>query len=203
MNSWKNKGSLHQEVCKKQPHPSPFSTKETWNLTRVRYFYGTLLHYLPGLLAFQIKSLFIAPAPRLSIYWRVVWAVEIRLGNRGILLPRGCLCFPPLVASVITPQALECNISQRWDTVFWAKLQRKNYHFGEGPLSSLGPPLGKGIWVPKLLLGWQLAETLMGEADWGHNCEVWPERREAMRPWSDAETRCCWSSVSEQAPDIP
>ena len=44
----------------------PFSIKEAWILTQVRWFSGAWVHHLLGLLAFWIKSLFLAPAPRLS-----------------------------------------------------------------------------------------------------------------------------------------
>ena len=49
-----------------------------WILTPVRWFFETLVHHLLHLLDFQIKSLFLAPAPCLLIYWsimkEVVWA---------------------------------------------------------------------------------------------------------------------------------
>ena len=57
---------------------SLFSIKDIWILTWVRWVFGTLVHYLLSLLAFQIKSLFLAPTTRLSIYWPVVqWAVRV------------------------------------------------------------------------------------------------------------------------------
>ena len=60
MNSCKNKGFLHQEICNKQPYPSSFSIKEAWIfLTLVRCFFGARVHYLLGLMAFQIKLLFL------------------------------------------------------------------------------------------------------------------------------------------------
>ena len=56
MNSCKNKGFLHQEICNKQPYPSSFSIKEAWIfLTLVRCFFGARVHYLLGLMAFQIS----------------------------------------------------------------------------------------------------------------------------------------------------
>ena len=56
--------------------PSPFRIKEAWILTRVRWFFGTLVHHLLGLLASPIKLLFLAPTPRLLDFWPVMqWAV--------------------------------------------------------------------------------------------------------------------------------
>lgn len=39
----------------------PFGMREAFNLIQVRWFFGTLVHL--GLLAFQIHSVFFAPAP--------------------------------------------------------------------------------------------------------------------------------------------
>ena len=46
MNSCKNKGFRHQEVCDNQPHPSSFNIKAAWILTPLRWFFGTLVHCL-------------------------------------------------------------------------------------------------------------------------------------------------------------
>ena len=51
--------------------PSHFSIKEAWILTQTRWFFGTWVHHFLGLLAFQIKLLFLYPVPCLSIYWPV------------------------------------------------------------------------------------------------------------------------------------
>lgn len=48
--------------------PSPFSIKEALILIWVRCFFGTIDHHLLGLLASQIKFLFLAPTFHLSIY---------------------------------------------------------------------------------------------------------------------------------------
>lgn len=53
--------------------PPPFSIKEAWMLLWVKWFFGRLVGHLMGLLAFQIKSLFLAPPSRLLIDWPVVW----------------------------------------------------------------------------------------------------------------------------------
>ena len=50
-----------------------FCIKETWVLTQARRLSGTWGHHLFGLLAFWIKSLFLAPTSCLSIYWHIVW----------------------------------------------------------------------------------------------------------------------------------
>ena len=49
------------------------NVKEAWILTQARWFFGTRAHHLLGLLAFRIKSLFLAPTAPLSIYWHLVW----------------------------------------------------------------------------------------------------------------------------------
>ena len=69
------------------PRPTPFSiNKEVWVLTWGRWFFGTLVHYLFSLLAFWIKSLFLAPKLRLSIYRPVVREqYELGLSNITIL----------------------------------------------------------------------------------------------------------------------
>ena len=56
--------------------PSPFNIEEAWILTWERWFFGTRVHHLLGLLAFRIKSILLAPATRLLIYWPVVWWVS-------------------------------------------------------------------------------------------------------------------------------
>ena len=49
------------DECATTSHtPSPFSIKEAWILTLVRWFFGTLVHHLLSLLAFWIKSPFLA-----------------------------------------------------------------------------------------------------------------------------------------------
>ena len=52
--------------------PSPFSIKEARILTQGRWFFGTLVHHLLSLLAFRIKSLFLAPTAHFLIYWPVM-----------------------------------------------------------------------------------------------------------------------------------
>lgn len=56
--------------------PSHFSIKEGSILTQVKWFIGILVHHL--LLAFWMKSLFLAPVTCLSFYWpvacRELWA---------------------------------------------------------------------------------------------------------------------------------
>ena len=58
--------------------PTPFSIKEAWVLTQGRWFFGTQVHHLLGLLAFLINLSCLAPATCLSIYWlagqQAVWA---------------------------------------------------------------------------------------------------------------------------------
>ena len=44
--------------------------------TQARWLFGTLVHHLFGLLAFQIKSQFLAPTPFLLIYQPVLWWAE-------------------------------------------------------------------------------------------------------------------------------
>ena len=51
---------------------SPLSIKEAWIPAQARWFLGTGVHPLLSLLAFWIKSLFLAPTTCLSIYWPVV-----------------------------------------------------------------------------------------------------------------------------------
>ena len=46
---------------------SPFSMKETWILTCVRWPFGTIVCHFLGLVTFWIKLLFFAPRPSLSI----------------------------------------------------------------------------------------------------------------------------------------
>ena len=46
----------------------------SWILTQVRWFFGTLVHHLLALLAFPMKSLFFAPC--LSMYWPVMQQAE-------------------------------------------------------------------------------------------------------------------------------
>ena len=46
--------------------PSPFSIKEVWILSQPKWFFGTQVHHLLGLLAFWIKSLFLALAIHLD-----------------------------------------------------------------------------------------------------------------------------------------
>ena len=57
---------------------SPLSIKEAWIPNQAIWFFGTGVHPLLSLLAFWIKSLFLAPTTCLSIYWPVarqaVWA---------------------------------------------------------------------------------------------------------------------------------
>ena len=79
----------HQEVWKIQsPPPLPFNIKEAWILIRVRWFFGTLVCHLLGLLDFWIKLLFPAPIPCLSIYWSVMHhAVLAWTSNRYITFP--------------------------------------------------------------------------------------------------------------------
>ena len=52
--------------------PSPFNIKEAWILIWVRWLFGTLVHHFLSLLAFWIKSLFLAPNLSLD-YWPVLW----------------------------------------------------------------------------------------------------------------------------------
>lgn len=52
---------------------TPSCFKETWAPTQARWFSGMWGHHLFGLLAFRIKSLFLAPTCCLSIYWHIVW----------------------------------------------------------------------------------------------------------------------------------
>lgn len=68
--------------------PSPFSIKEVWIQLRWDGFLWTLVHHLLSLLAFWIKSLFLAPTSCLSKYWLEVWQVawdqnSLRWGNWG------------------------------------------------------------------------------------------------------------------------
>ena len=56
--------------------PSPFRIKEAWILTLGRQFSRTWVYHLLGLLAFEIKSLFLVPVTPLWIYRPVVrWVV--------------------------------------------------------------------------------------------------------------------------------
>ena len=55
--------------------PSLISIKEAWILTQARWFFGTLVHHLLSLLAFQIK--FLAATIHPLIHWSTVhWAVR-------------------------------------------------------------------------------------------------------------------------------
>ena len=58
---------------------SPFSIKEDWILTQARWFFGTRVHHLLGLLAFWIKSLFLAPTTCALITGSQEY--ELRLSN--------------------------------------------------------------------------------------------------------------------------
>ena len=51
VDSCKNKGLQHQEVCSSNHTPSSFRIKEAWTLTWVRWFFRTLVYHL-NLLAF-------------------------------------------------------------------------------------------------------------------------------------------------------
>ena len=71
-------------------NPSTFSMKEAWLLTQARQLFGTQVHHLLSLPAFLIKSLFLAPTTRLSIYWPVMlWAVQAWLSNSFRRRPKG------------------------------------------------------------------------------------------------------------------
>ena len=66
----------HQEPPTISQIPSSFSVTGAWFLPWVRWFGRTLVCHLFGLLAFQMKWLFLAPTPCLSIYWSIVqWPV--------------------------------------------------------------------------------------------------------------------------------
>lgn len=71
--------------------PPPLSyIKGTLILTEGRWFFKIRVCHLPGLLAFWIKSLFLAPTTRLSIYWPVMlWAVQAWLSNSFRRRPKG------------------------------------------------------------------------------------------------------------------
>ena len=58
---------------------SPFSIKEAWILTWI--FWGTLVHNLLHLLAFQIKSLFLAPTTSWFTALSFSEQYKIRLGS--------------------------------------------------------------------------------------------------------------------------
>ena len=55
--------------------PGYFWCKRNLNSNLVRWFFGTLIPHLLGLLAFWIKLLFLAPTARLSTFWPVTWWV--------------------------------------------------------------------------------------------------------------------------------
>ena len=84
LNSCKNKGFWNKEVCNNQPHPLPFQYKGKLNSNFGKMvLWDTSPHPL-GLLAFQIKSLFLVPTTPLSIYGPVVQRAgsEFGLGNK-------------------------------------------------------------------------------------------------------------------------
>ena len=72
---WGPKESDRTEQLSNDNHtPTPFNKKGDWILTQVRWFFGTVVHNLLGLLAFQIKT------THLSIYWPVE-QFKLGLGN--------------------------------------------------------------------------------------------------------------------------
>ena len=65
------------------PSPSLLYIKGPWMLSEMRGFLETLDCHPLGLLAFWLKSSFLAPTTRIRIYWPVVrWAEQLGLGNR-------------------------------------------------------------------------------------------------------------------------
>lgn len=64
--------------------PTPLCfIKETNIQTWARCFFGTLAHYLLGLLGYQIRLLFFARITHFSIYWLVMWwRDELGLSNK-------------------------------------------------------------------------------------------------------------------------
>ena len=76
--------------------PTLCSIKQTNIQTWARWFFGTLVHHLLGLLAFWIKSLFLDPTPPLSIFLACRAASSMSLdsvtqemspGNNHLALP--------------------------------------------------------------------------------------------------------------------
>ena len=65
-NMYKNKRFWPQEVYNNQPHSSPFSMKETWILTWVRWFSGPLTSQISGF-PNQVLSF-----PNSLYYWPIV-----------------------------------------------------------------------------------------------------------------------------------
>lgn len=65
----------HWSVPLKAPFPSQLNIKGPWILTEKRWFSERLVCHLLNLLAFQLKSSFLAPTTHLPIYWPVMqWA---------------------------------------------------------------------------------------------------------------------------------
>ena len=49
-----------------------FRIREAWNITQIKWFFGTLVHHLLGLLDFRIKLIFLVQMPYLFIYWPII-----------------------------------------------------------------------------------------------------------------------------------
>ena len=92
LSCWRLTGTSGTDLCGQLPRtkdsdtkkfvtinyiPSPFSIKEAWILTQVRWFFGILIHHLLGLLAFWIKSLFLVPTTCLLLACRAVSSMSL------------------------------------------------------------------------------------------------------------------------------
>ena len=81
VDSCKNRGLSHplwslagtKKFATASHMPSPFSIKEAWILTPIRWFFGTLVLHLLSLLISRIKLLSLAPTLHLLVYWSVLW----------------------------------------------------------------------------------------------------------------------------------
>ena len=67
VDSCKNKYSDSKKFAPTNCNLSPFSKKEAWILTWASWFFGTLVHHLLSLLAFWIKSLFLAATTHFNL----------------------------------------------------------------------------------------------------------------------------------------
>ena len=97
--------------------PLPFGIREVWILTWVRWFFGTVVHHLLSLLAFQIKSLFLVSVSRLPIYWPVLQqathACAAAAGAAKSLQSCPTLC-SPIVAAHQAPPSLGFSRQEHW-----------------------------------------------------------------------------------------
>ena len=118
MDSHHNKWFLHQEACNDQPLLSPFSIKEAWTVTQVKWFFGTNLP--PCLLTFWIKLLsvqlllnhvqfFATPwteARQASVSIANSWSllelmpIESVMPSNYLILCRPLLLLPPIPPSI-------------------------------------------------------------------------------------------------------